>query len=161
PEVSAFVVGAIQVVASVIYVTVEGKFGRKVWLMISSAIAFFNLLIFGFYFYLIDERTISEREFGWLPVTCLVGYILGFTFGLGPMPFIVAAEILTTETKNLALGLASTTNSLFSFLMSRFYQDLTNMLKSYGVFWFFSSLALATFIFVPICMYETRGKPIL
>src|SRR5688500_4674551 len=68
------------------------------------------------------------------------------------------SEILTTETRDLAMGLSGFSNSAISFAIGKLFPLMLNSMKPYGTFWFFAGVSLFGVAFPPLFMLETRGK---
>jgi hypothetical protein len=70
------------------------RFGRKVLLYISSVAMILSLVVLGTFFYLKDHTDTDVTPYGWLPLVSFVVYVIGFSFGFGPIPWLMMGEIL-------------------------------------------------------------------
>merc|ERR1740138_780832 len=61
-------------------------------------------------------------------------FIVGFSFGLGPIPWLMLAELFTTEVRGVASSIAIATNWACSFLVTLTFGPLKEKLGSDGVF---------------------------
>ena len=105
-----------QVVTVGIVVLIVDKFGRKPLLAISSFLMCISVIPLGVFFYLdehkncngtiatnceedsdIDPQTVED--IGWLPLVCLIVNFSAFSLGLGPLPWVVNAEMFPEEAK--------------------------------------------------------------
>lgn len=82
------IVGVVNLLASFIATILIDRLGRKVLLYISSAAMSSTLLILGSFFYYKNAGHDIEN-LGWLPLASFVVYVLGFSLGLGPIPWLM------------------------------------------------------------------------
>jgi len=62
---------------------------------------------------------------GWLPLTCFVIYILGFSLGFGPIPWLMMGEILPAKIRGPAASVVTAFNWFCTFVVTKTFQDLT------------------------------------
>ena len=105
-----------QVISVGTVVLIVDKFGRKLLLAISSFLMCISIITLGVFFYLdehkncngtiitnceensdIDPQTVED--IGWLPLVCLIVNFSAFSLGLGPLPWVVNAEMFPQEAK--------------------------------------------------------------
>lgn len=77
--------------------------------------------------------------------------------GLGPIPWLLPAEILPGETRALASSVAASTNWLANFIASQAFLLIANLLGGYAFLPFGGALVLGT-LFVMRVVPETKGK---
>lgn len=75
---------------------------------------------------------IHLQYFHWLPVFSAVFYILGFSFGFGPVPWLMMGEILPLSIRGFAAGLLSAYNWACAFIVQRVFLFLIG--KCFNVF---------------------------
>ncbi|TKY55824.1 Sugar transporter ERD6 6 [Spatholobus suberectus] len=152
--------GAIQVIATGIATWLVDKSGRRLLLIISSSVTTVSLLIVSIAFYL--EAVVSEDSrlyslLGILSVVGLVVMVIGFSLGLGPIPWLIMSEILPVNIKSLAGSLATLGNYLTSWVITM----TANLLLSWssgGTFTIYTVVAAFTIAFVAIWVPETKGR---
>lgn len=96
PTLSSIVFGVVQVVAMALASLVIDKLGRRPLLLVSEISMVVSLATLGGFFYLSKYDSSIPERFGWLPLTSVVVYAIGFAFGIGPIPWIYL-EILPTH----------------------------------------------------------------
>lgn len=69
------------------------KLGRKVLLFISSGTMTLMLAVLGAFFYF-KTMGVDMTEYGWIPLLSFVTFVLGFSAGFGPIPWLMMGEIL-------------------------------------------------------------------
>ena len=104
PGLSAFLVTSGQVVGAVVAIATADRFGRRALLLFSELASCLSLIPLGFYF-LLRENPSSVRpglaeDLGWLPLVSLICYVIGYSVGLGGLPWLINAEIHPPGNKN-------------------------------------------------------------
>lgn len=70
------------------------RLGRKILLYMSSVAMTLTLGTLGTFFYMREEANVDVEAYGWIPLACLVIYVVGFSVGFGPVPWLMMGEIL-------------------------------------------------------------------
>lgn len=159
PHRQTIIVGVIQVVVTFISTLVIDRLGRRVLLLISDAVMSICTLVLGIYFYLqhIGDDT---SNLGWLPLTSVCLFIVAFSLGFGPIPWMIVGELFAPNIKGIASSLACITNWILAFLVTRFYSDLKDAFGIHTTFWIFAVISALGTVFVFFIVPETKGKEI-
>lgn len=112
----------------------------------------------GIYFYLKDQDVAKVASIGWLPIVALCIFIIMFSFGFGPVPWLMMGEIFPEDIKGIGGSLAGTMNWLLAFLITKTFGNLRSSMGTGGTFWLFSGLTIVGAIFVFVFLPETKGK---
>lgn len=155
---SSLILGAVQFVISFVAPAIVDRTGRKPLLLLSGFGMFVSEAALGTYLHLQDNTDIDLDGFSWLPIACLVVYIIVFNCGFGPLPYAIIAEVFPSNVKGAASSACSFTCWVLAFVVSLYFSDLGNWMGISGVFWLFSGFCFASVIFVVICVPETKGK---
>ncbi|KAL2662614.1 hypothetical protein AAZV13_02G050800 [Glycine max] len=152
--------GAVQVIATGISTWLVDKSGRRLLLMISSSVMTVSLLIVSIAFYL--EGVVSEDShlFSMLGIVSVVGLVvmvIGFSLGLGPIPWLIMSEILPVNIKGLAGSIATMGNWLISWVITMTANLLLNW-NSGGTFTIYTVVAAFTIAFIALWVPETKGR---
>jgi facilitated trehalose transporter len=87
------IVGVVNFIATFIATILIDRLGRKILLYISASAMIVTLMTLGgFFYYKSLGNDISN--IGWLPLAAFVIYVLGFSLGFGPIPWLMMGEIL-------------------------------------------------------------------
>lgn len=89
---------------------------------------------------------------------CLVVFIVMFSIGFGPIPWLYMGEVFSVQIKAPAMSIATVVNWLSVFIVTKFYSSLDVALHQYGPFWIFSAISIAGCFFVGFLLVETKGK---
>ncbi|ODN03647.1 Facilitated trehalose transporter Tret1 [Orchesella cincta] len=162
PHTSVIVVGSLQVIATFISALIVDKAGRRLLLLVSSlgsALAMGGLGAWFYYCVNDDSGIRHEYEFlNWIPLVTMGFFIVFFALGLGPVPFIMIAELNNAKMIGVASALATTFNWTFAFLVTKYFLLLTQNWGFHFLFWCFAALSVIGAIFIFIFVPETKGK---
>ena len=95
PYYATIILGVIQVLGCVIATLIVNRVGRKLLLSISLTICSLTMSGLGTTTYFVhQDQTASPESFlRWLSLVFLIVFVLGFTLGLGPVPWILVGEL--------------------------------------------------------------------
>jgi len=153
------VLGVVMFLATIISVFVVDLVGRKILLVISAATEAVTCLCAGFFFYLKD-RGDNIDNITWLPVTAVLLYIIGFSIGLGPIPWLIMAELFEEDIKFFACSIVGTSNWVMAFIVTFGFAPLVAFIGKFAVFWIFTIVNILCIVFTLLCVPETRKKTI-
>ncbi|KAL2074165.1 hypothetical protein VTL71DRAFT_7943 [Oculimacula yallundae] len=130
------------------------KIGRKTCLLVSiSGMGTMSLCL-----------ALSLRwEFKLLSAISVLLYVAFFAAGLGPVPFMMASELVGTEAVGATQSWALGANYVATFVVAQFFPILNTFLNERlggkgWVYFVFAGLAAACFVFVSWRVPETKGK---
>ncbi|KAJ8735514.1 hypothetical protein PYW07_007134 [Mythimna separata] len=156
-NVSSIIIGVVNFVSTFIATGIIDRLGRKMLLYISSVSMIVTLVSLGIYFYLKDTG-VDVTAYGWLPLACLVIYVLGFSIGFGPIPWLMLGEILPSKIRGTAASLATGFNWTCTFIVTKTFHNIIDAIHMYGTVWLFAVICLIGLFFVIFFVPETRGK---
>lgn len=158
---ATIIVGVCQVVATFVSSLVIDKLGRKILLLFSDCVMAVGTLILGLYFTLKDRHVIdpaTAEDLGWLPVVALCIFIVVFSLGFGPIPWMISSEVFPPEIKSVASSAAGTFNWLLAFCVTKLYPTMLENIGGDGAFYIFTGFSVVGTIFVFFVIPETKGK---
>ncbi|KAL1497474.1 hypothetical protein ABEB36_008434 [Hypothenemus hampei] len=157
PNYCTIITGSVQVLSNTACVFMVEKMGRKLLLLICCVFCFLAMLVLGIYFWLKSNNFDVESVF-WLPITCLIVYMLVFSFGLGPLPWTVMGEIIPSNVKGIGSAISSTTSFLTACLVTFLFPIISEALGMAGGFWLFAFFCFIGYFFIYFVLFETKGK---
>jgi len=95
---------------------------------------------------------------GWLALIAVCVFIIGFSLGFGPVPWLMMAELFAEDVKALAGSIAGTTNWCFAFIVTLLFPVLNDIIGATACFAIFFGFAVAAFVFILFLIPETKGK---
>jgi MFS family permease len=93
-----------------------------------------------------------------LTVLSVLFYIASFAISLGPIFWLIIAEIYPLKVRGRAMSLATLSNWLFNMLVASTFLTLTERLGKAGAFWFYAAVCLVALVFCYLYVPETKGK---
>ena len=144
-------VGAVNLLFTLVAIKFVDTVGRKKLLLIGIAGMALCLLTVGAAFYFHAEK-------GFLVLIAILAYIAFFEISLGPLTFVVIAEIFPNKVRGRAMSI--TIFALWSavFLVSQTFPILKDGIGVGNTFWIYMIMAFAAFVFVWKMVPETKGK---
>jgi len=93
------------------------KAGRRILLFVSGVIMSIAMGTLGVFFYLFSDSTkVEEKEsdlrstLEFLPLLCLIVYMIGYSVGFACVPFLLLGEMLPARMKNFCGAVVSSFN---------------------------------------------------
>jgi MFS family permease len=148
-------IGVANVIATVISIRLVDRRGRRPLLLASAAGTSVSLALLGLTF----EVSLGDAGSA-LSVLCLVGYVTAFALGLGPVFWVLIAEIFPPEARGAGVGVATTVNWLSAFAVGLVFVPLTRAIGPGPTFWAFAAACAATVVFVERYVPETKGRAV-
>ncbi|CAK1601949.1 unnamed protein product [Parnassius mnemosyne] len=152
------IVGIVNFISTFIATALIDRAGRKILLYISSVTMTLTLMILGTFFYVRDNLNLDVTTLGWLPLTCVMIYLLGFSLAFGPIPWLMMGEILPAKIRGAAASICTSFNWLCTFTVTKTFHNIIVAIGPSGTFWLFGSICFVGLFFVVVCVPETRGK---
>lgn len=135
---------------TLVAIAVVDRLGRRPLLLITSAAMGASLILLGWAFH--------ARLPNSLVVLFVQFYMASFAVGMGPVVWVVLAEMFPTRTRGLAMGIATVALWLADFLIT---QTAPMMYAAWGpasAFWSYAVMCAICLVFVLLFVPETKGK---
>ncbi|XP_078737596.1 solute carrier family 2, facilitated glucose transporter member 8 isoform X1 [Lampetra fluviatilis] len=179
------IIAAVQVGVTLLSGFLMDRAGRKLLLCLSGVIMAASAATFGAYFKLTGsggngtlgaldlalpyaggapdhglamEGAASTGSLGWLALASMLLYIVGFSLGWGPIPWIVMSEVFPVRWRGVASGVCVAVNWISAFVVTKEFHDFSEWLGFPGAFWFFASVCAAGFVLTIVALPETKGR---
>lgn len=159
PVIATIIVGVVQTIATYLSSVFVDKAGRRILLLQSTSIMGLCLVILGIYFKM-QKDGYNVAAFGWIPLVCLILFIVSFSMGFGPIPWMMMAELFPVEYRGTATGITVITNWMLVFVVTLCFPIMQVAIGIYSCFWFFAGFMVLGTIFVFFLIPETKGKTI-
>jgi len=151
---AALVVVGLQVVLTGVSVLIMDKFGRRTLLGSTSLLMFAAHLGLAVYYH---WNTIIPS---WFALASLGLFMIGFSIALGPIPWLLTAEIFPTRVLGSASSIATAINWGTSFIVTKSFDPVQDALGGEGIFFLFAMICLGGFAFVHFLLPETKGRTV-
>lgn len=93
-----------------------------------------------------------------LSAICVLTFVLSFAFGLGPVPFMLASEMVDVKGVSATQSWALAGNWIATFMVAQFFPIVNEALGKGNAYFLFAGLAVFFFIAVSRFVPETLGK---
>ena len=149
-------VGIINVAMTLLALRLLDRAGRRTLLMIGVSGMVISLFALGAAFIGGGGSTIASI----VAIVSLMTYVASFAISLGPIFWLLNAEIYPLAVRSKAAGLGTMANWTFNFIVSLTFLLLIEALGRAGAFWFYAAIGLLTLWFCWKFVPETKGKPL-
>lgn len=154
---STIIVGVVQVIMTLAASLLIERAGRKILLLFSSTIMTICLAILGAYFAMKSSGK-DVTHIWWLPLLSLILFIITFSVGYGPIPWLMMGELFMPDVRATATALTVTFNWLCVFIVTKSFQIMIDAWGDDWTFFFFSGCMGVATIYVALALVETKGK---
>ncbi|KAL0268974.1 UNVERIFIED_CONTAM: hypothetical protein PYX00_010734 [Menopon gallinae] len=151
------IVGIVNFMSTFLATTLIDRLGRKILLYISAVSMIMTLGTLGAFFYY-KNSGYEMSDYGWLPLVSFVIYVIGFSLGFGPVPWLMMGEILPSTARGSAASITTAFNWTCTFVVTKTFNDIIENLGNHGAFWMFGLICFLSLFFVYFFVPETRGK---
>jgi MFS family permease len=141
-------VSGINIVVTAGCAPLVDKLGRKTCLLNS-------LTVMGISALLLAIGIIKEISI--LSAVAVLLFVAGFALGLGPVPFILASELVGPDAVGAVQSIALAANWIATFVVAQFFPIASARLHG-KVYFIFAALSAFFFVFISWFVPETKGK---
>lgn len=176
PRDSAIITGLILVVATLAASVFIEKMGRKWFMLISSLGMFVSLICLGAYFngkptidLTLNETSVKRMNqelavkdysahHGTIALLSLFAFVITFSFGYGPVPFMMIPEMTPYVARAFVTGNAVLVSWSLAFVVTKNFQTMIDTIGAGGAFFTFAAFTGLSAVWSTIFLRETRGK---
>ena len=145
-------VGAVNVVTTIIAIFVVDKLGRRPVLYVGLCITTISMGVLGTLFHL----GIHSHTMQLLAVASILTFIFGFAVSLGPIMWIICAEIYPLKGRDAGVSV-STANWFFNAIIGLSFLSVLHHFGSATTFWLFMVFGFLSLIFTYFFVPETKN----
>jgi len=147
-------VGSVNVLMTIVAIWFIDRLGRKPLLYIGLTGMTLSLGMLGLAFYLPGMMGALKI----LTVLSVIFYIASFAISLGPIFWLIIAEIYPLKVRGRAMSLATLANWGFNMAVASTFLTLTEKLGKAGAFWFYAVVCIFAMVFCYFYVPETKGQ---
>jgi sugar porter (SP) family MFS transporter len=151
---ASVLVGTINVVMTIVAMTVIDRVGRRPLLLVSLAGMVVSLGLLG--------ATLQMSTLGaavhWLTLLFLVTCVASFAIGMGPVFWLLISEIYPLRIRGEAMSVASAFNWLANFAVGLTFLLLIDTLGRSETFWLYAVVGVLAMAFTFYLVPETKGR---
>ncbi len=145
-------IGVVNVLATLIALKLLDRTGRRLLLLVGLIGMAVSLLLVAFAFFFNAPRLDLFAVLG------LMSYIAFFAMSIGPITWLIIAEIYPLSIRGRAMSIATLSNWLFCFALSLSFLHIFEGLGTEGTFFLFAILSIVGAVFVFRYVPETKGR---
>jgi SP family xylose:H+ symportor-like MFS transporter len=149
------IVGAINLLFTVVAIFTVDKFGRKPLMIIGALAMAVSMIALGLTFYL--------NNLGVFALICMLAYVAGFAVSWGPVTWVLLSEIFPNSIRG-AMSIAVAAQWIANWIVSLTFpilndnQTLTNIFHHGFSYWIYGVMSICAALFVWKLVPETKGK---
>lgn len=147
-----------QVVATVGGSLLVDRLGRRILLIASGVGHAVSLVTFGWYSYMGADNADFSVSYAWLAVTSLIVFIISFSVGYGPIPWMMIPELSSTSVRSLVASIATAFNWTCVYIVTGYVKSLMNSIGDSNAYYLFGSICILSCAFVVFVLPETKGR---
>jgi sugar porter (SP) family MFS transporter len=146
-------VGAVNVIMTLVSIRLIDRLGRRQLLYWSLGGMALTLFVLSAAFH-----AGASGQLAWIAVVSVAAFVGFFAIGLGPVFWLLIAEIFPLAQRGRAMSLATVANWGFNLIVSATFLNLVGAFGSAGAFLVYAVLSLAALAFIALLVPETKGR---
>jgi SP family galactose:H+ symporter-like MFS transporter len=147
-------VGVVNVAMTIVAMFLIDRAGRRPLLLVGIAGMIITLGVLGLSFRISNP----SGQLAWIAVICLMGYVASFAISLGPIFWLLIAEIYPLKIRGIAEGTAATFNWASNLIVSLTFLTLIEKLGASSTFLLYAFASVASWLFAYYFVPETKGR---
>ena len=147
-------VGVVNVLLTILALELLDRVGRRPLLLYGLIGMILSLTLLGIGF-LTQTPT---PALAWVSMSCVMAYVACFAISLGPIFWLMIAEIYPLKLRSRAMALATMANWGSNLLVALTFLSLLHVLGRPWTFWLYALIGVLAWIFVLRMVPETKGK---
>lgn len=116
------------------------------------------LVVLGIYFYLLDLEADVIDSLGWLPITTLCIYLIAYSVGYGPLPWLLLSEVYSKDCNAIASPITGFFAWALAFAVTGTFGYVSDAMGIGQTFWLFAGLSFVGIFFSMFVVIETKAK---
>jgi sugar porter (SP) family MFS transporter len=147
-------IGVVNVLMTIVSMWLIDRIGRRPLLLTGIAGMTVTLGLLGWAFHSAGRGGVLA----WLAVISMMLYVASFAISLGPIFWLLIAEIYPLKVRSSAEGLAATFNWVSNLIVTLTFLTLVQMTGASRTFWLYGLFAIGAWIFCYFLAPETKGR---
>ncbi len=149
----AIMIAGINILATLLAVYLIDRWGRRPLLLSGTALMALSLSAVAL--------SLNKPGLEAIAFASVVVYIIAFAISLGPITYIIVAEIFPEGFRARAVSLCLFLNNMTNALVALLFLPAIGRFGALSVFFFFGLISLIAFFFIYFLIPETKGKNLL
>ncbi|XP_054263259.1 facilitated trehalose transporter Tret1-like [Macrosteles quadrilineatus] len=153
---STIVVAVILIIFAGVAMPLTKMYGIRNMLITSAAGMVGFQTITGFWFF-VQYQGVDVSSTSWIPLFNLVGYVVTYSLGYGPLPTAVKGEVFPPNVKGISSAVTVGYSWGLSFVITKLFPHINEVCGMFTVFWIFSVSCFLATLFSIYLMIDTRN----
>ncbi|XP_049964820.1 facilitated trehalose transporter Tret1-2 homolog [Schistocerca serialis cubense] len=153
PQISTVITGAVQLVGTGASALLVENFGRRPLLIASGVLMSVSHLLLAVH----QSWLWLHEAAGWLPLVTINVFLIGFAIGLGPLPWLLIAELLPSVSKKWAAGVAVCISWIACSIMTGLFDGFIEEYGTTPAYSLLGGICIIYTVFSAALVPETRG----
>ena len=145
------IIGFANMIFTIVAIVLADRVGRRPLLLVATGGMGISLVLLG-----------AAFKFQFLPPSALLFaillYIAFFASAMGPLVWVVMAEIFPIRMRGAAMGIATLILWFADFVVTLTFPVISDKLNASTAFWIYAAMCALDFIFMIFYLPETKGK---
>jgi len=145
------IIGAFNMLFTVVAIVLADRVGRRPLLLVATGGMGVSLALLG-----------AAFKFQFLPASALLFiillYIAFFASAMGPLVWVVLAEIFPIKVRGSAMGLATLLLWLADFAVTLTFPVISDRFDASAAFWLYAAMCALDLVFMALFLPETKGR---
>jgi sugar porter (SP) family MFS transporter len=146
-------IGAVFVIFTIISLPLIDVLGRRILLIAGLIGMACGLLVMAYSFHAVQSSSVIH----WLTLGGMLVYIASFAFSLGPIMWLMIAEIYPLKVRGLGASLATCCNWLSNLIVAFTFLSIVNAIGVSSTFMIYFVMCLVSIVFVYFFVPETKS----
>jgi sugar porter (SP) family MFS transporter len=151
----AVFIGLVNLVFAIVAVFLLDRVGRRAPLLIGTSGSVIGLIVLGWYF---DMGSKFQHANPWIALAAMMFYIAMFEISLGPIFWVMIAEIFPLRARAKAMAVCTMFNWLFNFFVSYWFLNLVKAIGQPETFWLYALFGIGAVVFFAVRVPETKNR---
>ncbi|HTJ29615.1 MAG TPA: sugar porter family MFS transporter [Acidobacteriaceae bacterium] len=152
---TTFLLAITNVVATVISLTLVDRLGRKPLLYTGVSGMLLSLAVLAWCFH---SQSTSSPALAIAATICLLVYVISFAFSMGPIGWILVAEVFPLRLRARGVAAATLGSGASNSLVAYTFLPLIGIAGNSGVFSIYAAFCIVTLLFTYFLIPETTGR---
>ena len=151
---ATLLVAVVNVLATIIALVLVDRVGRKPLLYWGVGGMTLSLFLLAYSFH---NQAVLGTSLGLIATACLMVYIICFAFSMGPIAWIIVAEVFPLRLRGRGVAAATLGSGTSNFIVSLTFLSLIKAAGNSATFCVYAAFCILTLFFVRFVMPETMG----
>lgn len=157
PNLSAIIVGVIQLLGTYVATFLVDRLGRKILLTFSAIGSSLSLAVLGAYSYA-NSIGIDVKPYSWVSIASFSGMMFLASNGLIPLMFVVISEVMPEKVRSIGCTICFCMSWVLAFVMVKVFETVAVSIGMHGWVFLFSGVTMVGAVFIIFVIPETKGK---